>query len=173
MNPANEPLLAGLFVVVLLVLGGASGWRQLRMLRRLPDSQEFDPNERRFLRGQARRRLLIAGLLLLLAGLIGGTYLSGMEGRVSAIGAAPAEEGAPHPIRGEDAKQFAKFYAAYWSAVMLVLFAVMAVATVDFWAIHRFGNRQMRNIRVARQAMLDQELARLRAERGRDGPAGL
>jgi hypothetical protein len=172
-DPANEPLFAGLFVVVLLLMGGVSGWRQLRMLRRLPDSQEFDPNERRFLRGQARRRLLIAGLLLLLAGLIGGTYLSGMEGRVSAFGTPPGEDGTPHPVRGDEARQFAKFYAAYWSAVMLVLFAVMAVATVDFWAIHRFGNRQMRNIRVARQAMLDQELARLRAERGRDGPPSL
>jgi hypothetical protein len=163
-----EPM-AGVIVAVLLGLAGFTGWRQVRLLRRLRDAGGLDQHERRFYRSQARRRLLVAGLLVVLAGLFAGSFLSGMERRADAFGDRPAAEGAPREVQPGE-REFARFYAAYWASILLILFVVMMVATVDFWAIHRFGNRQMRNLRVARQAMLDQELARLRAERGRPGP---
>jgi len=62
-------------------------------------------------------------------------------------------------------KQFRRWYVGYWISALLLLLAVVCLAGFDLWAIRRYGNRHMQQIRDDRKAMFQEELSRLRSQR--------
>jgi len=149
-------------VVVLLAMAGYFLWRQVRTLRNL---SSLDPEERRFVRSQAWRRLFCSGLMVVLAGLLAASL--SVEGAANQL----ASEGEAHRLRGEkpplnpEQKRFLNLYGNYWVGITLVLFLVIVLAGVDFMAIRRYGKRQLQQIRADRKAMLEGELTRIRSQR--------
>lgn len=154
----NDPFgLAVALAVGLALLGAGTAAVQVRGLRRLAARTHVPSDEFRYLRGRYRRRLLIALVLVLAGGMIGGAYLSGMEARVDAIEKAGPD--APKPVVGDENWRFARLYALYWVGVIVLTFALVALAMVDSWATRRYWYAQFGRLREEHQAKLRRDLA--------------
>jgi hypothetical protein len=154
----------GVVLVVLLVgLAGYFAWRQRSTLRELREHPEMPEEDRLFLRNQVIRRLLCSFLMLVLAGMLVGWYFMAptfselfQEGRERW---AAAEE----QVFTERQEDFRRQMVAYWCVALLVLFAIIAVAGADAWAIGRYGLRHRRQLRDERQqTLLELQAARRR-----------
>lgn len=161
------PILAVLIFCALLGLALYYGRQQLQTFRRLRSGEEFHPDERRYLHRQAWRRLVNSGLMLVLAGLIAGYYLCGLEARVTALGDLVESQ----RQRGEavvfDAEQqrVGWLFGGFLITILLVLMAMVFLVAIDVWAIRRYGRQFMKQLNAERRAMLEGQVARLRAER--------
>ena len=160
---------AMLALVALLVLVAGYYTRiQIRTLRRTTPQYEMLPDERRFLRRQAWRRLVNSGLMLVLAGLIVGAYASGMEQRGEELGERREKirqaEGAAGKMSDED-RRFTRIYGGYWITCLLLLGAILAMAGLDLMATRRYALMKLRQIQTDRRAMLQRQLERYRQER--------
>ena len=136
-----------LLSVVLMAFGAGTAWRQRRTLLRLREERFLPTDERGYLRGQVRRRLITSAAVTLMGAMIGWSYLSGMEARATAIAersrraavfppehdpGRPADE-QPQPPSDLD-KEFVKRYGYFWIAVLVLVFLAMGCAIFDFWA---------------------------------------
>ncbi len=162
-----QPALAGSIVIVLLSLGGYYGWKQLRALRRLRAQPDLPPEDRRYHYGHAWVTLASCTLLLILASLIGGSYLLGPEKRADQL----AEEGQAQATEGEkptlspEQRDFLKRYITLWNAALLVIMLLLLLAAYDLWAIRRYGLRHLRQIQEDRREMIQKELTLIRTQR--------
>ena len=161
-----ELIFAGLIVVVLISVAVYYGPRQLQALRNLRTDSESDARDRRYLRAQAWRRLINSALMLFLAALLVGSYIVGQERQATEIGAKATNQTEP-PGSGPGAEQerFLNRYSATWILIGLVLFAILALAFADLWAIRNFGLRHYRKIQADRREVIQREVARLRSQR--------
>ena len=128
-------------------------WRRLR-------NESLASDDRRYLRGQAQRRTINAVLLLILAGMLAGAYLSGAQqelNRIAGLDERTAEE-----------KDFAKSWAIYWIVFLVVLFFVIVVAAADYTAISLYGRQQLRRIRNEQRTLLERDLAVYRQQKLND-----
>jgi uncharacterized protein YneF (UPF0154 family) len=159
----------GLILAAGLVLVGVfTAVRQRRALEALKDEPFLPDEDRAYRRGQAKRRLATSGLLVVIGGMIGGYYLSGMDARMDAIpernrvGAPP--EGEPDP-QAEADKQFTKFVGFYWIGVMLLVFAAVCLAVVDFWATRKYWMARYKELKADHEAKLQRDLAVFRQQK--------
>jgi hypothetical protein len=161
---------------VLVLIGLLTAARQRRALRALRGERYLADEDRVYRRGQAVRRLATSGLLVVMGGMIAGYYLSGMDARMDAIpernklGAPP--EGEPDP-RDEADKQFTKFVGFYWIAVMVLVFAAVSLAVVDFWATRRYWMARYKELKADHQAKLQRDLAVFRQQKLNERVPGL
>jgi hypothetical protein len=162
----TEILFGTLLVVLLLILAGFYGWRQVHSLRHLPDSQESAPEERRYLVRRAWRRLFGCGLMVLLAVMLGALMLF-MEDKASEL----AQLGEAARARGEtprldaEQRQFIILHGWWIIGMLVALLAILTTAAVDMLATRRFTLTQFRRIQADRRAMIERTVARMRQER--------
>src|SRR5262249_49402384 len=154
---------AAIIVIALLSLGGYYGWKQVRALRHLRGQRDLPPPDRRYHYTQASLRLVSCALLVILASLIGGSYLLGMEKAADQI-VQPADGEKPE-LNAEQKKEFLNKYTTLWSAALVVLMLLLLLAAYDLWAIRRYGLRHHRQIQADRQAMIEQEISIIRTQR--------
>jgi hypothetical protein len=140
-NPA-ELVFGAALVAVLLGVGGFYGWRQVRRLRGPDKGAVAFPGEERYFRTQAWRRLVCSGLMVLLAGLLVGSYFLEDPADVEA----------------------AYLFALYWIGVFLVFLAILALAVADWWATRNFTLRQLQQLEDRHQDLIARA-ARLRGRR--------
>jgi hypothetical protein len=140
--------------------------RQLASLKRIRTGT-LPSDDRGYLRSQAYRRLVQGLLLIVLAAMLAGTFLSGMEQR--------ADEPRRKVIAGDDKppptqeeKEFMRFYLIYWSAILLLLFVVVSMAIVDMWSTRRYAWQQFRRIQSENRTMLERDLAMYRQQKIND-----
>ena len=69
----------------MLALGIGAGYRQVSALKRVRDERFMAEEDRRYIRRQAKRRLVISALLLVEGGMMSTYYFSGMDARMDAI----------------------------------------------------------------------------------------
>jgi hypothetical protein len=167
----------GLILAAVLILGGlATAIRQRVALRALADEPYLPEEDRRYRRGQARRRLVTSGLLLTIGGMIGFYYLSGMDARMDAIAArnkgAAAPEGDLDP-QDESDKQFTKLAGFYWIGVMTLVFLAMCMAVMDFWATRRYWMARYKELKADHDAKLQRDLAVFRQQKLNERVPGL
>jgi hypothetical protein len=163
-DPA-ELAFSTVLAVLLLGLAGYFSWQQWRTLRELRANPEMPAEDRRFLRSQAVRRLFCSALMVVLALLLAGWYGLGMDAEFRELFREGRERwaAAEDQVLTEEQKDFYRFMATYWGAALLLLFAIIALAGIDAWAISRYGIRQRRRLRDERaQALLDLQAARRR-----------
>jgi hypothetical protein len=141
-------------VVLLLGLAGYFSWKQRATLRELRDHPEMPREDRRYLRNQVVRRLLCSALMVVLAGLLIGWYFLDPSFRELFEEGRKAWAAAEDQAFTERQKEFSRWMVAYWCAALLVLFAIIAVAFLDAWAIGRYGVRHRRKLRDERQQTL-------------------
>src|SRR5262245_11848342 len=162
-------LLAGLLVLV----GGYYLFTAIRTLQRTTPAFEMLPDERRFLRRQAWRRLINSTLMLLLAVLMVGGYLIGLPQRAAEIGrerevaAQQAENGRPPQLTDEQ-RQFGRFFAASVIVFLMLLFVIVMWSVVGLLATRRYAWYKFRQIPTDRRAMIQRQLDKWREERDRD-----
>lgn len=153
-------------VVVLLSVAILYVVRQIVQLRRLRSSEEMALEERAYLHGRARRRLVTSLLLLVLGLMLAAAliYLEAPAHRLADEQAAKEQQGDRTPLAPEK-REFAQFYAWFWILFLLILMAVVFLAALDYWATRHYGLRQHRKIIDDRRAMIEREVSRLRQER--------
>jgi hypothetical protein len=100
--------------------------------------------------------------MVVLAGLLVGSYLLGQERKANELLRAGRSEPAVHNKNEEAAKQFVNQYSLFWMVFALVLLGLVTLAFVDLWAIRRYAQRQYRQIQDDRRDMIEREVARLR-----------
>jgi hypothetical protein len=169
-----SPLIAWLLVLLTLGVAAFFARQQVATLRGLSRSEILTPDDRGYLRRQAWRRLLGCAMLVLIACLISGWFLSGLDAGIDALGdQRKAQAAAGEILARPEQEQAMRFYIYYWIAVLLLLLGLVLLAAADLWAIRRFSARHFRRIRDDRRAMLEHQLEELRRERGlgRNGPA--
>jgi ABC-type Fe3+ transport system permease subunit len=150
-------------IVVLLGLAGFYTWRQLRSLSSLRQASDLSAADRIFFRNQAWRRLFGCALLVLLASLLIGSSLLGLERRTSELIDEAARQQGETPQQDPAKIRLVRLYFAYWVCAGLVLLAILFTAFMDIWAIRRFAVRHRRQIQADRRLAEDQ-LARLRQQ---------
>ena len=162
-----ELAFAGLIVVVLIGLAVYYGPRQFQVLRNLGAQEGLDVADRRYHRAQAWRRLINSVLMLVLAGLLAGSYMVGQERMAGQFGTAANTKAGNSAGGGPNTEQkrFVNQYSATWIVIVLVVLAILCLAFADLWAIRRFGLRHYRQIQADRREVIQQELARLRSQR--------
>jgi hypothetical protein len=158
-----------IFAAVLVVLGLGTGARQVRTLGRLKAEPYTPEVDRRYYRGQVRRRTVAAALLLGIGVMIAVYYLSGMDARMDALGA-KRETG--QPLDDGD-KDFARHVALYWIAIIVMLGAVMAGAVLDYWATRVYWLARYREIKTDHDTKLRRDLAVYRQQKLNDRAKGL
>jgi hypothetical protein len=151
-------------ILILLLLAGYTGWKQWQVLRTSNADTTLLPEDHTFFRKQAGRRLILAVLMVAMAGLLFGTFF--IESRAEEL----AEKKQAERDRGEEGnltpeeRQFGEFYATVWIFVLLDLLGLVTMAGVDYFAIRRYGRRHYRIIQEQRREMIRDELRRYRRE---------
>lgn len=150
-------LLAGIAIVSLRY--------QLRTWRRLR-TESLASDDRRYLRGVCQRRTLNGVLLLILAGMLSGAYLSGGQQELNRIAGLKLQE--PPGERTPEDDAFIKSWAIYWIVVLVVLFAVIVIAVADYTATSLYARQQFRRIRQEQRTLLERDLAVYRQQKLND-----
>ncbi len=160
-------IIAYLISTVLAALGVGFAAQQRATLRRLKSETELADDERSYQRNQALLRLTCCVLMLILGGLVAGAYAFGLEGRATELGKAMQvqRDRGEEPVLTPDERQFRKFYLGYWIVTLLVLLAIVILASIDVWTIRRFQRRQMAKLNADRREMIEEQVAILRSRR--------
>jgi len=161
----TQAIFSAVLIVVLLGLAAYYAWRQVQALRGLRGQENLPPEDRRYVRNQAWRRLACSGLMVVFAGLLGGSFfIEPIAQELINRGDAAQAENPEGPVFGADEKPFVRFFTAYWISALLVLLGMVVLALWDLLAIRRFGARQFRKLQADRRAMIERQAARLRHE---------
>ena len=169
--PLYEAFLAAFLVLLLLALAGYFGRRQLQTLRAWRGAGEMSTEDRYYSYRQAWRRLLGCALMVVLAGLLGGWYLSGLDHETRHLSTerdVAAGQADPAPLNAEQ-KRSVNQYVWYWIVATLVVLGMLILAIIDLMAIRRYGIRHLRKIQTERRAMIEQELSAYRSQRNGHG----
>jgi hypothetical protein len=161
-----------LLAATLLIVGTLTLLRQRRALGALSGEPFLPEEDRRYRRGQARRRMVTSGLLVVVGGMIGAYYLSGMDARMDAIpernkaavsGEAPPDR-EPSPQEKSD-KQFTRFVGFYWIGVMGLVFVFVCFAVFDFWATRTYWMARYKELKADHEMKLQRDLAVYRQQK--------
>ena len=150
-------LLAGIALVSLRYQ--VRNWRRLR-------GETLASDDRRYLRGIAQRRTINSVLLLVLAGMLAGAYLAGGQQELTRIAGLKLQD--PPADRTPEDDEFVKAMAIYWSAFLILLFFVIAIAIADYTATSLYGRQQLRRIRQEQRTLLERDLAVYRQQKLND-----
>jgi hypothetical protein len=146
-----------LFAVLLAGIAVVSGRYQLKNLRRLRGGEAIASDDRAYLMGQCRRRIVNSGLLLILAGMLAGDYFGGGLEELGRIATLKQLDPPREPT--EEDKNFVRTVAIYWIVFLIILFAVVVVAVADYSATSLYARQQLRRIRVEQSDLLERDLA--------------
>lgn len=162
MNP-RELAFGSILVVALCGLAGYFIWQQWRTFKRTTKDKSLSEEDRQYYRGQIRRRMFGSGLMLVLAGLLAGSYLLESEyQRVTAEAEANPDD---DPKLKPEEKAFVRRFTMYWIIALVVLFVFAMLAAVDVRATLRYGAREHRRLRDEHRAALEDQAKRIREER--------
>jgi hypothetical protein len=139
-------------------------------------------SDRVYFRGQVRRRLALSIVLLLIGGMIGWAFLSGMEERANKFGERqkeaqanadekPADDG-EKPEPDPEERRFAKFWGGYWIVIVGLVGFVVCLAILDFWATRVYWMARYREMRAEHEAKLQRDLAVYRQQKLNDRMKG-
>ncbi len=146
------------FAAGVVALGLLTGAAQVRGLRRLAARAHVPSDERAYLRARFRRRLLTAGILVVIGLMIGGAYLSGLERATDALAPAVAEGEAKPEMTPEQKDQF-RVWVLYWTGVVVLAFALTGLAFLDAVATRRYWLIVYKELRDDHQQRLRRDLA--------------
>lgn len=161
--PWSEIVFGVVLLVVLLAVALYFGAVQLLHLRAVAARTDLPDEERRHERSRAWRRLVMTGLLLVLAGLF--AFLLLYEPAAQRLADERERmDAAAAPIHPTE-EPFLRVWAGSWMVLLMVLLAVVVLAGVDLWLIRRHGLRQYRKLQDDRRAMIARQVTRMRRER--------
>ncbi len=154
---------------LLLIFGVFSIYWQIKNLRTLR-KKNIPSDDRRYRRKQAIFRLVNGFLLIVLASMIAGAFLSGMEQRATELGNRHdhRQEGEPRQPPSEEDRQLLRLYYWYWMSLLICLFLVLSIAIVDLCSTRLYGWAQLRRMQGEHRAILERDLAVYRQQKLND-----
>jgi hypothetical protein len=153
-----------LFAAFLILLGLGAGARQLVTLARVRIQPYMAEEDRNYYRGQARRRMLASGLLVVIGAMIAYWYVSGMDARMDAI---------PEGDKTDADWEFTRQSGMYWITVILLLGVVVTVAVIDFISTRKYWMARYKEIKADHESKLQRDLAVFRQQKLNDRARGL
>lgn len=151
-------IVALIFSGLLVLIAVLSIHRQLGNLKKLR-TPNLPSDEYRYRRNLAYRRLVTGALLLILAGLIAGAFLSGMVRQADEIGNRVRAEGEDRPPPSPEEKEFLRQFVIVWASILVLIFVIISLAVIDMWATRKYAWAQLKRIRSEQQALLERDLA--------------
>ena len=161
----SQILFASVLVVVLTGLAVYYAWRQVQTLRGLRHAENLPPEDRRYVRNQAWRRLVCSALMALFAALFAGQFFVEPQAQDLANQGEAARARNERPDLNPEQKHFVDLYSLFWVCALLVLLGILVTALADILAIRHFGQRHLRKLQADRRAMIERQAARLRQDR--------
>jgi uncharacterized membrane protein YjgN (DUF898 family) len=161
-NP-TELILSCVLVMVLIGLAVLFAWRQKRTLLYLKHETSLSSEDRSYLKGQVRRRLLCSLFMVIFAGFLVGWFF--LEEDFRQLRPALEKAAEAGPLENDPSKDSLRFYTAYWIGALLVLLGIMLLAGMDLIATLRFGFRHQRQLLSEHRTVLESEAAQLRYRR--------
>jgi hypothetical protein len=146
-------------VVILIGLALYFAWRQVQTMRQLRGQSEVTDEDRRYYRAQAWRRLTGCLLMLVLAGVLIGSYFLEPEYR-----RITEDRDKATPIKAED-QDFLRQFTVYWVVALALVFFFVVFAMLDLLATLKYGIRKQRQLRTEHRAALEAEVRRIRQQR--------
>jgi uncharacterized membrane protein SpoIIM required for sporulation len=163
---SSESLWAAVIFAGTIGLAGYFARQQLRALKRLRQAESIHPEERRYQRLHAGRVFVCCLLMLLVAGMVGGWYVLGLDAKYDELRQqASTQADNPQQRLDPDQERWLTFFAFYWIVVILFALGMMYIGLMDYWAVRRFSLRQTRQLQADRRAMLERQIALMRTER--------
>jgi hypothetical protein len=150
-------LLAGIAVVSLR--NQLRTWRLLR-------TGSLASDDRRYLRGVCQRRTLNAVSLLVLAGMLAGSYFTGGMDELVRIARLGQQDPPEKPTDAD--RETVRSLAMYWIVVLGLLFFIIVVAIADYAATALYGRQQLRRIQHEQRDLLERDLAVYRQQKLND-----
>lgn len=150
-------LLAGIAVVSLRYQ--MRNWSRLR-------SESLASDDRRYLRGVCQRRTINSILMLALAGMLAGAYLSGGMQELNRIANLKDED--PPLDRTPEDEELIKSAIIYLFVGLTLLFFIVMVAVADYVATTLYGRLQLRRIQSEQRTLLERDLAVYRQQKLND-----
>ncbi len=166
-----QAVVAYFLAALLTVVAGYYGRQQFRTMHELRGGPDRGIEDRRYFRNQAWRRLFGCVLLGVVAAMLVGAYASGLQTAATELGRtldAEREQFGRATLSPEQL-EFRRRYALYWASLLVVLFILVGLAGVEWWAVRRFGRRHWSLIRAERRAALVDYAEQRRRDR-RDPP---
>jgi hypothetical protein len=117
--------------------------------------------------------MVTSGLLVVIGGMIGGYYLSGMDARMDAIPERKAQPGGEPGPQAESDKQFTRLVGFYWIGIMGLVFVAVCFAVFDFWATRRYWMVRYKELKADHEAKLQRDLAVFRQQKLNERVPGL
>ena len=168
-------MVTGLLLAAFMVLLGiGAGYRQVSAIKRARSERFMAEEDRRYIRRQAKRRLVISALLLIEGGMLSTYYLSGMDARMDAIPERNKAEvqASADEVQDQD-KRFTRLVAFYWIAVVLILAVFVGVTVIDVWATRKYWMTRYWEIKAEHEAKLQRDLAVYRQQKLNERAKGL
>jgi uncharacterized membrane protein YjgN (DUF898 family) len=157
----GETILAAALVIFTVGVAAVFGWRQFRQLRRANPSA--DSADRQFTIRSSRRRLVISVMLAIVGLLIGATYLTGLDRSVLAIGD-QLDNAAERPPLTDAQLRVVRIYGAMWIGILVLLLGIVIGVGIDLYSMRRHFRQSHNRILADRRAMMERQLALMRAE---------
>jgi hypothetical protein len=154
-----------LLSVPMILLGLVSGYFQVRGYRILMARKLVPSDEYAYYRNRYRRRLVVAGILVLTGGLIAGTYLSGHESRTDKILEEKKLANAENRELPDSEKQELKNWGYFWIGIIGLVFLLLGLAVVDAWSTRAYWHKVYREIRDDHNSKLRRDLEVYRQQR--------
>ena len=157
---------AALFLSALLAGIAVVSFRyQMRNWSRLR-SESLASDDRRYLRGVCQRRTINSILMLALAGMLAGAYLSGGMQELTRI--ANLKDQDPPADRTPVDDELVKSAIIYLFVGLAILFFIVMVAVADYTATTLYGRLQLRRIQSEQRTLLERDLAVYRQQKLND-----
>ena len=163
----NEWFAMSVLALILVLVGAYYLRKSILILRRTSPAFEMLPDDRSYLRRQAWRRIVNSCLMFLLATVLVGSYLGGMQEKADEIvsGREKATVDGVKPPLTDQQRQFRVVFSAVWISTLALLGTIVVLAGIDLFATRRYALTQLRRIQSDRRAMLERQLAKWRDER--------
>lgn len=161
----SQLIFGSALALVLLALAVLTCYWQWRLLRRSYASDPMSDEDRVYYRTQSRRRIASAVLMVVLAGLLIGSFFLEERAQNLADTFQQARERGEAIVPTPEQASFRDFYALFWGMALLLLLSLLTLALLDYFAIRRFSRRNFQQLREERQAMIRAELERFRREK--------
>lgn len=157
-----EIIVGALLIAALLALAAYYALRQKVTLRRIRNETDLTPEDRVYLRGQVRRRLICSLLMVVLAAMLVGWFF------VEEVEPTALQKAQGNVELNPEQKESVRFFTLYVILIFIVFFAILFMAGFDVIATAKFGLRYHRRLEADRRTVLEKEAALLR--KNRNGP---
>ncbi len=168
MNPW-ELSIGVVLVVAIVLMGTIFAWKQWRNLRNLKNRDDLPKEDHTYFRQRALRRFFCSVVMVIVAGLLAGSYFLEAEYQKVTQEVKQRSEGTEKPAIEPEEKDFVRRFTAYWITALLFLLIFAVLAAIDIWATLKYGFQKHRHLQQTHRDQLQEAVQKFRKDRNGRG----